>query len=88
LFFLWVVSTCVLFCLVLLMDGFPSLIFIYKIFLLCGWGSILPREDYFIVITTTSLFELSPKLQNTILDNYQMYDSYKVAKCMIGVKSK
>jgi hypothetical protein len=29
LFFLWVVSTCVLFCLVLLMDGFSSLIFIY-----------------------------------------------------------
>jgi hypothetical protein len=34
LFFLWVVSTCVLFCLVLLMNGFPSLIFIYKVFLL------------------------------------------------------
>ncbi len=33
LFFLWVVSTCVLICLVLLMDGFPSLIFIYRIFL-------------------------------------------------------
>jgi len=32
-FFLWVVSTCVLICLVLLMDVFPSLIFIYTIFL-------------------------------------------------------
>jgi hypothetical protein len=28
------VSTCVLFCLVLLMDGFPSLILIYMVFLL------------------------------------------------------
>jgi hypothetical protein len=34
LFFLWVVSTCVLICLVLLMDGFPSLIFIYRVLLL------------------------------------------------------
>jgi hypothetical protein len=32
-FFLQVVSTCVLFCLVLLLDGFSSLIFIYKVFL-------------------------------------------------------
>jgi len=32
LFFLWVVSTCVLICLVLLMDGFLSLIFIYRVF--------------------------------------------------------
>jgi hypothetical protein len=49
---------------------------------LCGQGSIPPGEDCFIVITTTSLDELSPKLQNTILDNCQMYDSYenKVAK--------
>jgi hypothetical protein len=34
LFFLWVVSTCVFICLVLLMHGFPSLIFIYRVFLL------------------------------------------------------
>jgi hypothetical protein len=33
LFFLEVVSTCVLFFLVLLLDGFSSLIFIYKVFL-------------------------------------------------------
>jgi hypothetical protein len=33
LFFLWVVSTCVLICLVLLMDGFPCLINIYWVFL-------------------------------------------------------
>jgi hypothetical protein len=33
LFFLQVVSTCVLFCLVLLLDGFSSLIFMYKVFL-------------------------------------------------------
>jgi hypothetical protein len=33
LFFLWVVSTCVLICLVLLMDGFPSFFFIYWVFL-------------------------------------------------------
>jgi hypothetical protein len=32
LFFLQVVSTCILFCLVLLLDGFSSLIFIYKVF--------------------------------------------------------
>ncbi len=31
--FTWVVSTCVFFCLVLLMDGFASLIFIYLVFL-------------------------------------------------------
>jgi hypothetical protein len=31
--FLWVVSTCVLICLVLLMDGFPSSIFTYRVFL-------------------------------------------------------
>jgi hypothetical protein len=37
LFVLRVVSTCVLICLVLLMDGFSSLIFIYRVFLLtCG----------------------------------------------------
>lgn len=49
---------------------------------LCGQGSMPPEEDCFIVITTTSLDELSPKLQNTILDNCQMYDNYenKVAK--------
>ncbi len=34
LFFLWVVSTCAFDCLVLLMDGFQSLIFIYRVFLL------------------------------------------------------
>jgi hypothetical protein len=33
LFYLWVMSTCVLICLVLLMDGFPSLNFIYRAFL-------------------------------------------------------
>jgi len=33
LFFLWVVSTCLLICLVLLMDGFPSLVW----FLFTGW---------------------------------------------------
>jgi hypothetical protein len=33
LFFLWVMSTCAFICLVLLMDGFPSFIFIYMIFL-------------------------------------------------------
>jgi hypothetical protein len=42
LFFLWVVSTCVLICLVVLVDGFPSLIFIYKVFFslvhLYRWG--------------------------------------------------
>jgi hypothetical protein len=32
LFFLWVVSSCVFFHLVLLMDGFMSLIFIYMVF--------------------------------------------------------
>ncbi len=32
LFFLWIVSTCVFICLVLLMDGFPSLIFIHGVF--------------------------------------------------------
>ncbi len=32
LFFLWVVSACVLICLVLLMNGFPSLISIYRVF--------------------------------------------------------
>jgi hypothetical protein len=32
--FVWVVFTCALICLVLLMDGFPSLTFIYKIFFL------------------------------------------------------
>jgi hypothetical protein len=88
LFFLWVMSTCVLFCLVLLMDGFPSLIFIYNFFLLCGWGLIPPREDCSIVITITYLFEVSPKLQSTISHNCQMYDGYKVTKCMIGVKTK
>ncbi len=34
LFFLWVVSSCALFGLLLLMDGFLSLIFIYRVFLL------------------------------------------------------
>jgi hypothetical protein len=35
LFSLWVVSTCILICLVLLLDGFSSLIFIiYRVFLL------------------------------------------------------
>jgi len=33
LFFLWVAFTCAFTCLVLLMDGFPSLIFIYMVFL-------------------------------------------------------
>jgi hypothetical protein len=33
LFFLWIVSTCVLICLVLLLDGFPSLILIHGVFL-------------------------------------------------------
>jgi len=32
LFFLWVVSTYVLICLVLLLHGFPSLVFIYRVF--------------------------------------------------------
>ncbi len=37
-FSLWVVSTCVLICLRLLMDGFSSLIFIYRFFLLTSGG--------------------------------------------------
>ncbi len=32
LFFLWVVSTCVFFCLILLINKFPSLISIYMVF--------------------------------------------------------
>ncbi len=37
LFFLLVVSACVvLICLVLLLDGFPSLVFNYRVFLLAG----------------------------------------------------
>ncbi len=40
LFLLRIVSTCVLTCLVLLMDGFPSLIFIYSVFLLSCGGMI------------------------------------------------
>jgi hypothetical protein len=32
--FLWVVSTCVLICFVLLMDRFPSLVFTNRVFLL------------------------------------------------------
>ncbi len=40
LFLLRIVSTCVLICLVLLMDGFPSLIFIYMVFLLTCGGMI------------------------------------------------
>ncbi len=36
LFFLLVVSTCVLICLLLLLDGFLSLIFNYRVFLLAG----------------------------------------------------
>ncbi len=31
-FYLWVMSTCAFICLVLLIDGFPSLIFIYMVF--------------------------------------------------------
>ncbi len=34
LLFLWVASTCVLICLVPLLDGLSSLIFIYRVFLL------------------------------------------------------
>ncbi len=36
LFFLLVVSTCVLICLVPLLDGFTSFIFNYRVFLLAG----------------------------------------------------
>ncbi len=32
LFFLWVVSTCVFICLIFLIDEFPSLIFMYRVF--------------------------------------------------------
>jgi hypothetical protein len=32
-FFLYKLCVCVLICLVLLMDGFPSLIFIYRVFI-------------------------------------------------------
>jgi len=47
LFFLWVVSTCVLICLVLLMDGFPSLIWIYKVFLLLAvWSCYIGMHSY------------------------------------------
>jgi hypothetical protein len=47
LFFLWVVSTtCVLFCLILLRDGFPSLIYIYSVFLLLleAWYDLVIDE--------------------------------------------
>ncbi len=45
LFLLWVVSTCVLFCLVYLMDEFPSLIFfIHKVFLLY----LLPHDYWYL----------------------------------------
>ncbi len=45
LFFLWVVTSCVLICLVLLMDGFPSLIFIYRAFLHLNWDEKLPGHQ-------------------------------------------
>ncbi len=46
LFFLWVVFTCVLICLVLLLDGFLSLIFIYRVFFFNVHKSgDLPLED-------------------------------------------
>ncbi len=38
-FFLWVVSTCVFIFLVNLLDGFPSLIFIYRVFFTKGFHS-------------------------------------------------
>jgi hypothetical protein len=45
LFFLWVVFTRVLICLVLLMDGFPSLIFIYRVVLHLIWDAKLPGHQ-------------------------------------------
>jgi len=49
LFILWVVFTCVFFCLVLLMDGFPSLIFIYKVsfFFFCTNDSYCDSTQFF-----------------------------------------
>jgi hypothetical protein len=62
LFFLWVVFTCVLICLVLLMDGFTSLIFIYRIFLLFSSTSMSP---WFI--------RLSPIPSNSILFTFWLH---------------
>jgi hypothetical protein len=47
LFFLWVVFTCVLICLELLLNGFASLIFIHRVFLffMCPKSGDLPLED-------------------------------------------
>ncbi len=52
LFFLWVVSTCVLICLVLLMDGFPSLIFISRVFLLCELARLCALGPGIFTLTT------------------------------------
>ncbi len=47
LFFLWVVFACVLICLVLLLDGFRSLIFLYRVilFFYVHKSGDLPLED-------------------------------------------
>jgi len=47
LFFLWVVCTCVLICLVLLMDEFPSLIFIDRVFHLKSNLQATRKQQYY-----------------------------------------
>jgi hypothetical protein len=44
LFFRWVVFTCVLICLVLSLDGFPSLIFIYNVFLFLMYPKVHKKK--------------------------------------------
>ncbi len=59
LFFLWVVSTCVLICLVLLMDGFPSLILIYRVFLLLAvWSCYMGMHSYLLLLLFRMLWSI------------------------------
>jgi hypothetical protein len=55
LFFLWVVSTCVLICLILLMDGLPSLIFIY---------SVCPSWERFLLMIATTRCPQNKKIKS------------------------
>ncbi len=52
LFSLWVVSTCVLICLVLLLDGLSSLILIYRVFLLIFLHKTFSLKKYILKLST------------------------------------
>lgn len=85
LFFLWVMSTCASFFLYLFMDGFLSLIFIYRIFLLFRYESAKmisnsPRMEWDTIVNANFILFKGGTDESALQNNYSSSPHNKCTK--------